>query len=182
MPENWGPGTADRGLNDADPGVDGLLARARSRLTRLEPREAQHAVQSGAILVDTRPEFQRRADGEIPGAIVVERNHLEWRLHPASAGRIPEAAHADVHWIVICDEGYASSLAAASLQLIGLRRATDLVGGFQARRAAMLPVTPPGLITPARLATKAAESEDTRAVSKTAAAVRTGNTESSLTS
>ena len=152
--------------------LDRFLRRARAGLTRLHPADAHEAVKNGARLIDTRPEFQRRADGEIPGGIVVERNHLEWRLHPASAGRIPEAAHADVHWIVICDEGYASSLAAASLQLIGLRRATDLVGGFQAWRAAMLPVTPPGLITPARLATKAAESEDTRAVSRTAAAVK----------
>src|SRR6266705_143451 len=157
---------------EGDRRLDRLLIRARSRLARLQPQQAWDAVRNGAILVDIRPEFQRRADGEIPGAIVVERNHLEWRLHPASADRIPEAAHADVHWIVICDEGYASSLAAASLQLIGLRRATDLVGGFQAWRAAMLPVTPPGLITPARLATKAAESEDTRTVSKTAAAVK----------
>src|SRR6267378_7047181 len=163
MPENWGPGTADRGLNDADPGVDGLLARARSRLTRLEPREAQRAVQSGAILVDTRPEFQRRADGEIPGAIVVERNHLEWRLHPASADRIPEAADADIHWIVICEEGYASSLAAATLKLIGLHRAADVVGGFQAWREARLPIAKPATPTPPRLAPRTEHNLGTRA-------------------
>jgi rhodanese-related sulfurtransferase len=163
MPENsglWtgGPGTGDWGLNDGGGlDVEGLLARARSRLTRLEPREAADAVRKGAILVDTRPEFQRRADGEIPGAIVVERNHLEWRLHPASTGRIPEAAHADVHWIVICDEGYASSLAAASLQAIGLSRATDVVGGFQAWRAARLPVAPPGTLTHPRLAARGSD-------------------------
>ena len=117
-----------------------LLGRARAKLTRLEPKEALAATQAGAFIVDTRPEYQRRADGEIPGAIVVERNHLEWRLHPASEGRIREAVHADVEWIVICDEGYSSSLAAATLQVIGLRRATDVVGGFQAWRAASLPV------------------------------------------
>lgn len=104
------------------------------------------------MLVDIRPEFQRRADGEIPGAVIVERNHLEWRLHPASSGRIPEAVDADVQWIVICDEGYASSLAAATLRLIGLHRATDVVGGFQAWRQAVLPVHPPGKVTPPRLA------------------------------
>jgi len=125
---------------------------ARSRLARLQPQQAWDAVRNGAILVDIRPEFQRRADGEIPGAIVVERNHLEWRLHPASADRIPEAADVDVHWIVICDEGYASSLAAATLKLIGLHRAADVVGGFQAWREARLPIASPAISTPPRLA------------------------------
>ena len=141
-----------RGHGGGDRRLDRLLARARSRLTRLHPRQAQDAVRNGAILVDTRPEFQRRADGEIPGAIIVERNHLEWRLHPASSGRIQEAVDVDIHWIVICDEGYASSLAAATLHMIGLHRATDVVGGFQAWRAARLPVTSSGAPTPPRLA------------------------------
>ena len=132
--------------------LDRLLARARSRLIRLRPRRAHAAIQHGAMLVDIRPEFQRRADGEIPGAIVVERNHLEWRLHPASNARIAEARDANVHWIVICDEGYASSLAAASLQSIGLRGATDVSGGFRAWRAASLPIGSPGVVTPPRLA------------------------------
>src|SRR5437867_3847405 len=92
---------------DRDRRLDRLLIRARSRVARLQPQQAWDAVRNGAILIDIRPEFQRRADGEIPGAIVVERNHLEWRLHPASADRIPEAADADIHWIVICEEGYA---------------------------------------------------------------------------
>jgi rhodanese-related sulfurtransferase len=135
-----------------DHGLDRLLARARSGLARLKPQEVGEAVRNGAILVDIRPEFQRRTDGEIPGAVVIERNHLEWRLHPASAGRIGEALDADVHWIVICDEGYASSLAAATLRLIGLDRATDVVGGFQAWRAAGLAVNAPGKVTPPRLA------------------------------
>ena len=139
---------------DRDRRLDRLLIRARSRLARLQPQQAWDAVRNGAILVDIRPEFQRRADGEIPGAIVVERNHLEWRLHPASADRIPEAADVDVdvHWIVICDEGYASSLAAATLKLIGLHRAADVVGGFQAWREARLPIASPATSTPPRLA------------------------------
>ena len=135
---------------DRERRLDRLLIRARSRLARLQPQQAWDAVRNGAILVDIRPEFQRRADGEIPGAIVVERNHLEWRLHPASADRIPEAA--DVHRIVICDEGYASSLAAATLKLIGLHRAADVVGGFQAWREARLPIASPATSTPPRLA------------------------------
>jgi rhodanese-related sulfurtransferase len=121
--------------------LDRLLIRARSRLARLRPRQAATAVGGGALIVDIRPEYQRRADGEIPGAIVIERNHLEWRLHPASAWRIPEATDARVRWIVICDEGYASSLAAATLRDIGLTAATDVIGGFQAWRAARLPVS-----------------------------------------
>ena len=125
---------------DTPLGIDGLLARAREGLRRLEPRQAAHAVQQGAVLIDTRPEFQRRADGEIPGAINVERNHLEWRLDPASGARIPEAVDRDVAWIIICDEGYSSSLAAASLKSLGLPNATDVIGGFQAWRDAGLPV------------------------------------------
>jgi rhodanese-related sulfurtransferase len=131
--------------------LDRLLADARARLTRLDPQAACAALQDGALLVDIRPEFQRRADGEIPGAIVIERNHLEWRLHPESGDRIAEAVDGDVRWIVICDEGYASSLAAATLQEIGLQHATDVVGGFQAWRDARLPVVSPPTPTPPRL-------------------------------
>ena len=132
--------------------LDRLLIRARSRLARLRPRQAAIAVGDGALIVDIRPEFQRRADGDIPGAIVIERNHLEWRLHPASAGRIPEAIDVHVRWIVICDEGYASSLAAATLRDIGLAAATDVVGGFQAWRAARLPISKRTKPTAPRLA------------------------------
>jgi rhodanese-related sulfurtransferase len=131
--------------------LDRLLARARAQLARLGPRQAYAASRRGAYLVDIRPEFQRRADGEIPGAIVIERNHLEWRLHPASPDRIPEAGGDDVHWIVICDEGYASSLAAATLRAIGVKRATDVVGGFQAWRRAKLPVDASGSVVAPRL-------------------------------
>ncbi|MFB9833294.1 rhodanese-like domain-containing protein [Actinoallomurus acaciae] len=127
--------------------IDRALAEARAGLTRLKPHDAAQAVRAGALLVDTRPEYQRRVDGDIPGAIVIERNHLEWRLDPRSGARIPEAAHERIRWIVICDEGYSSSLAAASLRVIGLLHATDVVGGFQEWRAAGLPVTP-GAVRP----------------------------------
>jgi rhodanese-related sulfurtransferase len=125
------------------PTIDELLARARCGLHRLDPTSAFRAVSGGAILIDTRPEWQRYADGEIPGALIIKRNHLEWRCDPACPGRVPEAVGHEVAWIICCDEGYASSLAAASLQALGLRQATDLIGGFQAWRAAGLPVAAP---------------------------------------
>jgi rhodanese-related sulfurtransferase len=137
-PEAAGRGTAPRSVDD-------LLLQARSGLARLDPAAARCAVIDGAILIDTRPEFQRRANGEIPGAVIIERNHLEWRCDPASLSRIPQATSHQVRWIVCCDEGYSSSLAAASLQALGLSRATDVIGGFQAWRAAGLPVTGGGL-------------------------------------
>src|SRR5204863_9338827 len=115
---------------------DNLLARARSGLHRLDPMPAFRAVGGGAIIIDTRPEWQRRAEGEIPGAVVIERNHLEWRCDPACPGRIPEAVGHEVAWIVCCDQGYSPSLAAASVRALGLRQATDLIGGFQTWRAA----------------------------------------------
>ena len=108
------------------------------------PGPGTHTVHDGAILIDTRPESQRRADGEMPGAIIIERNHLEWRCDPASPARIPEATGHHVKWIICCDHGYSSSLAAASLQTLGLSSATDVIGGFQAWRAAGLPVATPG--------------------------------------
>jgi len=120
--------------------VDELLAAARARLDRPDPQRAAELVAAGAILVDTRPGWQRAEEGELPGALVIERNHLEWRLDPTSTARIPEAADHDVTWIVVCSEGYSSSLAAASLQDLGLRNATDLDGGFRAWKAAGLPV------------------------------------------
>jgi rhodanese-related sulfurtransferase len=122
--------------------VDDLLAAARARLRRVNPMEAAAAVARGALLVDTRPLQWRQSEGAIPGALLIERNHLEWRLDPASDARIPEAVGYDVEVIVVCSEGYSSSLAAASLQDLGLHRATDLDGGFQAWRAAGLPVQP----------------------------------------
>ncbi|WNV75432.1 rhodanese-like domain-containing protein [Geodermatophilus sp. DSM 44513] len=121
--------------------IDAVLAEARGRIDRLEPAEAAARVAAGALLVDTRPVAQREADGEVPGALVVERNVLEWRLDPASDARLPEATGHDVEVIVLCNEGYASSLAADSLRTLGLHRATDVVGGYQAWAAAGLPTT-----------------------------------------
>lgn len=123
--------------------IDTHLERVRSRLTRLTPEQAQDAARRGALLVDIRYAALRDRDGLIPGALVVERNELEWRLDPQGSHRLPEADRHDREIVVLCNEGYASSLAAASLHDLGLFRATDLVGGFQAWRASGLPVTAP---------------------------------------
>jgi rhodanese-related sulfurtransferase len=119
--------------------VDTLLDRARQRLHRLEPRAAAAAVAAGAVLVDIRPQQFRASEGSIPGTLIVERNVLEWRLDPTCPDHLPIAAP-DLHVIVVCNEGYAASLAAAALQDLGLSRATDLIGGYRAWRAAGLPV------------------------------------------
>lgn len=124
-------------------GIDEILASARTRLRRLEPEAAHLACRSGAVLVDIRPAGQRAATGEIPGALVVERNVLEWRFDPRSAARLPIADRYDLPVIVFCQEGYTSSLAAAALQDLGLHRATDVVGGFAAWRAQGLPAYGP---------------------------------------
>lgn len=121
-------------------GIDELLERVRGGLDRVEPQEAFEAASGGALLVDIRYAELRERDGLIPGALVVERNELEWRLDPQGSHRAPEAKDHDLRVVVICNEGYASSLAAVSLRQLGLHRATDLVGGFQAWRAAGLPV------------------------------------------
>ncbi|MDG4863619.1 rhodanese-like domain-containing protein [Streptomyces sp. T-3] len=122
-------------------GIDDHLARVRAGLDRVTPQQAYDAFEAGdALLVDTRYAELRDRDGLIPGALVVERNELEWRLDPQGSHRAPEATGHDLLVVVICNEGYASSLGAASLQQLGLHRATDLVGGFQAWKAAGLPV------------------------------------------
>ncbi|MFE9393714.1 rhodanese-like domain-containing protein [Streptomyces flavidovirens] len=123
-------------------GIDEVLARVREGLDRIGPQEAYDAAAAGALLVDIRYAALRERDGLIPGALVVERNELEWRLDPQGSHRAPEATGHDLRVVVICNEGYASSLAAASLRQLGLHRATDLDGGFQAWRAAGLPVAP----------------------------------------
>lgn len=124
------------------PGIDELLERVRAGYERVGAQEAYDAVQAGeALLVDIRYAALRERDGLIPGALVVERNELEWRLDPRGSHRLPEATGHDLRVVVVCDEGYASSLAAESLHRLGLRRATDLAGGFQAWRAAGLPVS-----------------------------------------
>jgi rhodanese-related sulfurtransferase len=124
--------------------IEHVLSAARARLRRLSPDEANEAVtKTEAILVDIRPEGQREAEGSIPGAFIVERNVLEWRFDPACSARLPVATGHDLQVIVFCSEGYASSLAAAALQDLGLWRATDLVGGFHAWRASGLPILLP---------------------------------------
>jgi rhodanese-related sulfurtransferase/predicted metal-dependent enzyme (double-stranded beta helix superfamily) len=152
-----GRGGADTALADAtasaaeltsdalpagSPSIDDLLAEARGGLDRLRPEAALAALTQGAMLVDIRPLEQRIVEGEVPGAIIIGRNVLEWRLDPRSEARIAALARADVNIIVMCSQGYASSLAAASLRRIGLRGATDLDGGFQAWKSAGLPTRP----------------------------------------
>jgi rhodanese-related sulfurtransferase len=120
--------------------IEQVLAEARGRLERVGPEQAAREHGQGALLVDIRPRAQREQVGEVPGSLVVERNHLEWRLDPTSGARLPEAVDHDVRVLVLCQEGYTSSLAAASLQDLGLHRATDVEGGFLAWRDAGLPV------------------------------------------
>jgi rhodanese-related sulfurtransferase len=122
--------------------IDQILAAARARLSRVSPRQAHREAAEGALLVDIRPQAQRAAEGEIPGAMVVERNVLEWRFDPASSARLPEASY-DRRVIVVCSEGYTSSLAAAALQDLGISRATDLEGGFRAWQLDGLPTSVP---------------------------------------
>jgi rhodanese-related sulfurtransferase len=120
--------------------IDELLAASRERLERLDPHAARAAVRDGAALIDIRSDSQIAQDGIVPGALVIARNVLEWRLDPDSAHRHPSAPGTGERVIVMCNEGYQSSLAAATLQELGFERATDLAGGFQAWRAAGLPV------------------------------------------
>jgi rhodanese-related sulfurtransferase len=126
--------------------IDEILAAARSRLARLTPAAAYQAQQAGAVLVDTRPIAQRAEYGQIPGALVIERNVLEWRFDPRSDARLTVADRYDLPVVVYCQQGYSSSLAAASLQDLGLQRATDLAGGFGAWLAAGLPVVYPAAV------------------------------------
>ncbi|AWZ10582.1 MULTISPECIES: rhodanese-like domain-containing protein [unclassified Streptomyces] len=122
-------------------GIDALVDRLRTTYTRVEPAQAHEEHLAGALLVDIRYQALRERDGLIPGALVIERNELEWRLDPEGSHRLPQATDHGIRVIVICNEGYASTLAAASLHALSLSRATDLTGGFQAWRAAGLPVT-----------------------------------------
>jgi len=124
--------------------IDELLAQARATLPhRPSPAEAFHAQADGALLIDIRSDDQRREDGLIPGAIVLPRNSLEWRCDPASEWRHPAITRPDLRIILICNQGYQSTLAAATLQQLGLIHATDLDGGFTAWAAAGLPVMAP---------------------------------------
>jgi rhodanese-related sulfurtransferase len=111
--------------------IDRLVDSARAHLERVEPADLAAEVAAGALVVDIRPEVNRREEGELPGAVVIDRLVLEWRLDPTSDACLPEAA-SDRRVILVCNEGYASSLAAATLVDLGVTRATDLVGGYRA--------------------------------------------------
>jgi rhodanese-related sulfurtransferase len=121
--------------------IDELLEQVRSRIDRVQPGEVAERVAAGALLVDTRPFEQRARDGEVPGAVVVDRNVLEWRLDPASPDRLPEVTGYDLEIIVLCNQGYSSSLVADTLRTLGLGRAVDVIGGFEAWAADGLAIT-----------------------------------------
>jgi rhodanese-related sulfurtransferase len=119
--------------------IDQVLDSARARLRRLAADEVPAALARGALLVDIRPQAQRIREGELPEALkalVIERNVLEWRCDPTSEARLPQAIGDDVEWVILCSEGYTSSLAAAALHDLGLHRATDVIGGYHALAAA----------------------------------------------
>ncbi|BBX68709.1 rhodanese-like domain-containing protein [Mycolicibacterium psychrotolerans] len=118
--------------------IDVVLENARTKIKRLSADEVPAALRRGAILVDIRPAAQRAREGEMPTALIVERNVLEWRLDPTSDARLPQAVDDDVEWVVLCSEGYTSSLAAAALQEIGLHRATDVIGGYHALKGVLV--------------------------------------------
>ncbi|MGH3641583.1 MAG: rhodanese-like domain-containing protein [Mycobacterium sp.] len=116
--------------------IDAVLQAARARLARIEAEDVPAALARGALLVDIRPAAQRATEGDVADALLIERNVLEWRCDPTSEARLPQAVDDDVEWIVLCSEGYTSSLAAAALLDLGLHRATDVVGGYHAMRSA----------------------------------------------
>ena len=122
------------------PGVDAVLAKGTSDVRRVTPVETMAALQRGVLVVDTRTETQRAEQGELPGAVVIDRTVLEWRLDPASGASIPEATGYDIEVVVVCRQGYSSRLAAASLRQVGIWRATDMIGGVEAWLDAGLPV------------------------------------------
>ena len=115
--------------------IDEVLDAARARLQRMSAEDVPAALERGAVLVDIRPQAQRDREGHVPAALVIERNVLEWRCDPTSDARLAEAVDDDVEWVVLCSEGYTSSLAAASLVDLGLHKATDVVGGYHALKA-----------------------------------------------
>lgn len=123
--------------------IEELLTLSRADLDRVAPADLAAEVAAGAVVIDIRPEEQRRRDGALPSAVVVDRNVLEWRLDPSSPNRLPLATGIDIRYVVVCNEGYSSSLAAATLRQLGLRHATDVIGGYQAW-AALAPARKPG--------------------------------------
>jgi rhodanese-related sulfurtransferase len=125
--------------------IDEILARARSTLDRVPPERLADEQAHGALVVDIRPVEQRQRYGQLPGAVVIDRNVLEWRLDPSSDHRIDQVTGYDLRVVIVCNEGYSSSLAAATLHELGLHRATDLIGGYQAWLAASKTA---GVVTP----------------------------------
>jgi rhodanese-related sulfurtransferase len=119
--------------------IEEILADSRARLVRVTPPEAFAELSDAGVLIDIRPASQRADEGEVPGSVIVERNHLEWRLDPTNDARLPWVTGYDHRVIVICQDGYTSSLAAAALHDLGLHRATDVIGGFHAWTAQGLP-------------------------------------------
>ena len=115
--------------------IDKVLDAARARLQRMPADAVTEALKRGAVLVDIRPQAQRDREGHVAAAVVIERNVLEWRCDPTSDAKLPQAVDDDVEWVVLCSEGYTSSLAAASLIDLGLHKSTDVVGGYQALKA-----------------------------------------------
>jgi rhodanese-related sulfurtransferase len=134
------------------PSIDDHLAAARARLDRVSPEALDHEMAAGALVVDIRPIEQRQRDGELPGAIVIDRNVFEWRLDPTSEHRIAAVKDHDQRIIVVCNEGYSSSLAAEMLGTLGLTRATDLAGGYQAWKTITRPMAS-AVAEPAAVAT-----------------------------
>ncbi len=118
--------------HDTDSAISRLLGQTRQGLSRVEPEDLDAVRADGALVVDIRPVEQRQRDGELPGALVIDRNVLEWRLDPTSPSRLPLDVTASTRIVIVCNEGYSSSLAAHTLQLLGLEQATDLTGGYQA--------------------------------------------------
>jgi rhodanese-related sulfurtransferase len=116
-----------------------LLETVRKGLDRVQPADLASEIAAGALVVDIRPIEQRHRDGDLPGALTIDRNVLEWRLDPTSPDHIPEATDTSRRIIIVCNEGYSSSLAAATLRQLGLERASDLIGGFQAWKDSQLP-------------------------------------------
>ena len=109
-----------------------ILAEARQSLLRVTPEQLSGELENGTLIIDIRPVEQRQRDGELPGAIVIDRNVLEWRLDPSSEHRLPQVTGYDIRIVIVCNEGYRSSLAAAVLQKLGLHQAVDMIGGYQA--------------------------------------------------
>ncbi|MFF2244392.1 rhodanese-like domain-containing protein [Arthrobacter sp. NPDC058130] len=135
IPDDGGA-TCQCGSDPSDPPgaltINQLLLESRMGLERVHPSDLEREMAAGALVVDTRPVDQRDRDGDLPGAVVIDRNVLEWRLDPSSPHRLPIADDPARRIVVVCNEGYSSSLAAHTLQRLGLTRATDLIGGFQA--------------------------------------------------